>query len=41
MGVNISGDQFQLIIGNDVEPVCKAYSAVLPDLDNAARPQTA
>ncbi len=38
MGVNISGDQFQLIIGNDVEPLCKALLAVLPDLDNAARP---
>jgi PTS system beta-glucosides-specific IIC component len=30
MGVNISGDQFQLIIGNDVEPLCKALLAVLP-----------
>ncbi|QOV70235.1 beta-glucoside-specific PTS transporter subunit IIABC [Citrobacter sp. BDA59-3] len=38
MGVNISGDQFQLIIGNDVEPLCKALLAKLPDLDNAARP---
>lgn len=38
MGVNISGDQFQLIIGNDVEPLCKALLAELPDLDNAARP---
>lgn len=38
MGVNISGDQFQLIIGNDVEPLRKALLAVLPDLDNAARP---
>lgn len=38
MGVNIFGDQFQLIIGNDVEPLCKALLAVLPDLDNAARP---
>lgn len=38
MGVNISGDQFQLIIGNDVEPLCKALLAELPELDNAARP---
>ncbi|SFF01969.1 PTS system, beta-glucosides-specific IIC component [Phytobacter palmae] len=38
MGVNISGDQFQLIIGNDVEPLCKAILAELPDLDHAARP---
>ncbi|GJL36953.1 PTS beta-glucoside transporter subunit IIA [Enterobacter hormaechei] len=38
MGVNISGDQFQLIIGNDVEPLCKALLDELPELDNAARP---
>lgn len=38
MGVNISGDQFQLIIGNDVEPLCKVLLAELPELDNAARP---
>jgi hypothetical protein len=38
MGVNISGDQFQLIIGNDVEPLCKALLAELPELDNAALP---
>ncbi|AUV01865.1 beta-glucoside-specific PTS transporter subunit IIABC [Phytobacter ursingii] len=38
MGVNISGDQFQLIIGNDVEPLCKALLAELPELDNTARP---
>ncbi|MGK9172202.1 beta-glucoside-specific PTS transporter subunit IIABC [Yokenella regensburgei] len=38
MGVNISGDQFQLIIGNNVEPLCKALLAELPELDNAARP---
>jgi PTS system beta-glucosides-specific IIC component len=38
MGVNISGDQFQLIIGNDVDPLCNALLAQLPGLDNAARP---
>lgn len=38
MGVNISGDQFQLIIGNDVDPLCNALLAQLPTLDNAARP---
>lgn len=38
MGVNISGDQFQLIIGNDVDPLCNALLAQLPNLDNAASP---
>jgi len=38
IGVNISGDQFQLIIGNDVEPLCNALLSQLPGLDNAARP---
>ncbi|QKN81897.1 beta-glucoside-specific PTS transporter subunit IIABC [Scandinavium goeteborgense] len=38
MGVNISGDQFQLIIGNDVGPLCNALLAQLPTLDNAASP---
>lgn len=38
MGVNISGGQFQLIIGNDVDPLCNALLAQLPGLDNAARP---
>ncbi len=30
MGVNISGDQFQLIIGNEVAPLCEALLARLP-----------
>ena len=38
IGVNISGDQFQLIIGNDVEPLCNALHSQLPGLDSAARP---
>lgn len=38
MGVNISGDQFQLIIGNDVDPLCNALLAQLPNLDHAASP---
>ncbi|WP_312688373.1 beta-glucoside-specific PTS transporter subunit IIABC [Kosakonia sp.] len=30
IGVNISGDQYQLIIGNDVAPLCEALQALLP-----------
>ncbi|WP_342321442.1 beta-glucoside-specific PTS transporter subunit IIABC [Kosakonia sp. BYX6] len=30
IGVNISGDQYQLIIGNDVAPLCDALLAKLP-----------
>lgn len=33
IGVNISGDQYQLIIGNEVAPLCKAIFAALPGLD--------
>ncbi|WP_437888683.1 beta-glucoside-specific PTS transporter subunit IIABC [Phytobacter sp. V91] len=37
-GVNISGDQFQLIIGNDVDPLCNALLSQLPGIDSAFRP---
>ncbi len=33
MGVNLSGDQFQVIIGNEVAPLCQAVLALLPNLD--------
>lgn len=32
IGVNISGDQYQLIIGNDVAPLCDALLAKLPGI---------
>ncbi|NIY48380.1 beta-glucoside-specific PTS transporter subunit IIABC [Cedecea colo] len=38
IGVNISGDQFQLIIGNEVGPLCNALLSQLPGLENNARP---
>ncbi|UYU33076.1 beta-glucoside-specific PTS transporter subunit IIABC [Siccibacter colletis] len=36
MGVNISGDQYQLIIGNEVAPLCDAILDQLPHLREAA-----
>ena len=39
IGVNISGDQYQLIIGNEVAPLCQALLAQLPGLDNQAAAQ--
>lgn len=40
IGVNISGDQYQLIIGNDVAPLCDALLAKLPGVSatSAAQP---
>lgn len=38
IGVNLSGDQFQLIIGNEVEPLCKALLSQLSLQDNTPRP---
>nr|WP_318382272.1 beta-glucoside-specific PTS transporter subunit IIABC [uncultured Enterobacter sp.] len=40
IGVNISGDQYQLIIGNEVAPLCDALLAELPGLEasKAAQP---
>lgn len=32
IGVNISGDQYQLIIGNEVAPLCEALLAQLPGI---------
>ncbi|MDY0970315.1 beta-glucoside-specific PTS transporter subunit IIABC [Siccibacter turicensis] len=40
MGVNISGDQYQLIIGNEVAPLCDAILNQLPHLRDA-RPAAA
>lgn len=37
MGVNLSGDQFQLIIGNEVDPLCKALLSQLPLQDTPQR----
>jgi len=34
IGVNISGDRYQLIIGNEVAPLCQALLAQLPGLEN-------
>lgn len=39
IGVNISGDQYQLIIGNEVAPLCQALLAQLPGLENQAAVQ--
>lgn len=40
IGVNISGDQYQLIIGNEVAPLCRALMASLPGIgQKAAGPQ--
>ena len=36
MGVNISGDQYQLIIGNEVAPLCDAILDQLPHLRETA-----
>ncbi|WP_426445224.1 beta-glucoside-specific PTS transporter subunit IIABC [Siccibacter colletis] len=36
MGVNISGDQYQLIIGNEVAPLCDAILDQLPHLREVA-----
>ncbi|WP_086871703.1 beta-glucoside-specific PTS transporter subunit IIABC [Kosakonia pseudosacchari] len=36
IGVNISGDQYQLIIGNDVAPLCDALLAALPGVSAAS-----
>ncbi|EPN9525809.1 beta-glucoside-specific PTS transporter subunit IIABC [Cronobacter malonaticus] len=33
MGVNLSGDQFQVIIGSEVAPLCQAILAQLPGLE--------
>ncbi|KTS29352.1 beta-glucoside-specific PTS transporter subunit IIABC [Pantoea stewartii] len=38
IGVNISGDQFQLIIGNDVKPLCDALLSQLPLQEASVRP---
>lgn len=39
MGVNISGDQFQLIIGNDVAPLCDALLSKLPGVSSGGAVQ--
>ncbi|SEK70251.1 PTS system beta-glucoside-specific IIA component, Glc family /PTS system beta-glucoside-specific IIB component, Glc family /PTS system beta-glucoside-specific IIC component, Glc family [Kosakonia sacchari] len=39
MGVNISGDQFQLIIGNDVAPLCDVLLAQLPGVSSGGAVQ--
>ncbi|QJT79921.1 beta-glucoside-specific PTS transporter subunit IIABC [Kosakonia sp. MUSA4] len=39
IGVNISGDQFQLIIGNDVAPLCDALLAQLPGVSSGGAVQ--
>lgn len=36
IGVNISGDQYQLIIGNEVAPLCEALLAQLPGVSSSA-----
>ncbi|TDT60308.1 PTS system beta-glucoside-specific IIA component (Glc family) /PTS system beta-glucoside-specific IIB component (Glc family) /PTS system beta-glucoside-specific IIC component (Glc family) [Enterobacter sp. AG5470] len=39
IGVNISGDQYQLIIGNDVAPLCEALLAKLPGVSSGGAVQ--
>lgn len=41
IGVNISGDQYQLIIGNEVTPLCEALLSQLPGLEASAAAQPA
>lgn len=40
IGVNISGDQYQLIIGNDVAPLCDALLAKLPGVSATSAAQS-
>lgn len=39
MGVNLSGDQFQVIIGSEVAPLCQAILAQLPGLEAKKQPR--